>query len=432
MHSVLNASRKRSGPIRRYLVVTYLMLMAVAFNVTLPCSSAFAGPVEIRFAQGDHLYTGVARYPGRGYLATLPLRDFILQNIAVVNTGEEEFDIQNININIYAGDKLLQSHTVDLEDTVRVLGLLQQYAGLGLQAALDVAFGAGKMIGEGEIFSKDLSLASNEAIIITDNFITIKGTPDKVTVTAVAVTAGGETIEASNSIKVLNEGVKNDYIFPLETAHWYVYSNVDPVGHHRYTQSTEFAIDATILDGEGKMYKGDGLKWEDWYAYNKRVLAAADGTVVLAVDGTDFPLIPLMRQAEESWPEYMGRIGKRQMSLMMDKSKNLYQSVGGNHVVIRHDNGEYTWYVHLAKGSVRVKPDQRVSQGEHIAGVGGTGENPNVHLHFQVTDGLGTMAHGLPFEFVDHTPYNKVLNTSKPIDAGRYYWLNRDGFPTAN
>lgn len=54
----------------------------------------------------------------------------------------------------------------------------------------------------------------------------------------------------------------------------------------------------------------------------------------------------------------------------------------GLYVVIRHDNGYYTMYAHLASASVSV--GQRVSKGQVIAGMGRSGLATGVHLHFSL------------------------------------------------
>lgn len=54
----------------------------------------------------------------------------------------------------------------------------------------------------------------------------------------------------------------------------------------------------------------------------------------------------------------------------------------GLYIVIRHDNGYYTMYAHLASASVSV--GQRVSKGQVIAGMGRSGLATGVHLHFSL------------------------------------------------
>jgi len=47
-----------------------------------------------------------------------------------------------------------------------------------------------------------------------------------------------------------------------------------------------------------------------------------------------------------------------------------------NYVVIRHDDGSYAIYVHLAQDGAKVKPGQRVEEGQEIALSGNTGFRP--------------------------------------------------------
>ena len=54
----------------------------------------------------------------------------------------------------------------------------------------------------------------------------------------------------------------------------------------------------------------------------------------------------------------------------------------GLYIVIRHDNGYYTMYAHLASASVSV--GQRVSKGQVIGGMGRSGLATGVHLHFSL------------------------------------------------
>lgn len=60
---------------------------------------------------------------------------------------------------------------------------------------------------------------------------------------------------------------------------------------------------------------------------------------------------------------------------------------GGQVVIIQHDNGLYTMYAHMVKGSQRVKTGDTVSRGQVIGGMGKTGQVTGVHLHFALTSG---------------------------------------------
>ena len=58
----------------------------------------------------------------------------------------------------------------------------------------------------------------------------------------------------------------------------------------------------------------------------------------------------------------------------------------GNYVKIKHDNGYYTLYGHIAYGTVKVNVGDRVSRGQVIGYLGNTGESYGAHLHWEVRD----------------------------------------------
>lgn len=70
---------------------------------------------------------------------------------------------------------------------------------------------------------------------------------------------------------------------------------------------------------------------------------------------------------------------------------------GGQVVIIDHENGYYTMYAHMVKGSQRVKTGDRVSRGQVIGGMGATGQVTGVHLHFALTSGAPPYRNGYKF-----------------------------------
>lgn len=56
----------------------------------------------------------------------------------------------------------------------------------------------------------------------------------------------------------------------------------------------------------------------------------------------------------------------------------------GNYVKIRHDNGYYTLYGHMAYNTVRVSVGQRVSKGQVLGYMGNTGMSYGGHLHWEL------------------------------------------------
>ena len=85
--------------------------------------------------------------------------------------------------------------------------------------------------------------------------------------------------------------------------------------------------------------------------------------------------------------------------LSVEKITNDRMLFYGNHVVIDHRNGEFSMLAHLKQGSVRVKPGESVKQGQSIAAVGVSGSAEEPHLHYELRNGSGFDAEGLPSYF---------------------------------
>lgn len=78
----------------------------------------------------------------------------------------------------------------------------------------------------------------------------------------------------------------------------------------------------------------------------------------------------------------------------------------GNYVKIKHDNGYYTLYAHMAYNTVKVTNGQRVSAGQVLGYMGNTGYSFGGHLHFEVRNSSDTR--------IDPTPY---LNADLPTGS---------------
>ncbi|WP_019913252.1 M23 family metallopeptidase [Paenibacillus sp. HW567] len=57
----------------------------------------------------------------------------------------------------------------------------------------------------------------------------------------------------------------------------------------------------------------------------------------------------------------------------------------GKYIIVKHDNGLETWYMHL--NAILVSPGQQVRKGQQIGQLGNTGRSTGPHLHFQVVKG---------------------------------------------
>ncbi|MFN8255638.1 MAG: urea transporter [Bacteroidales bacterium] len=164
-----------------------------------------------------------------------------------------------------------------------------------------------------------------------------------------------------------------------------------------YTHIGEWANawDFVITDKENCQYRNEGNILEDYYCYNKQVLAPAFGTVVDLVDGIE--------------DNEVGKI-------------NIIHN-WGNSIVIRHADSIFTQLSHLKPDSIKVKKGDFVRKGEIIAQCGNSGRSPYPHLHFQVqtTPFVGSKTLEYP---VDHYVINKIkgfelLSYSKPLKDDR-------------
>lgn len=61
-------------------------------------------------------------------------------------------------------------------------------------------------------------------------------------------------------------------------------------------------------------------------------------------------------------------------------------------VKVKDDAGRELKYFHLEPGSIRVKTGQKVSAGDHVAGVGKSGKSTGYHLHAEL------WANGVPLD----------------------------------
>src|SRR3546814_3320485 len=158
--------------------------------------------------------------------------------------------------------------------------------------------------------------------------------------------------------------------------------------YHAATPGQRFAYDLLkIVDGSS--HRGDGSALEDYYCWNEKILAPADGTVLEAVDG-------LPDQA----------IGTRNT-----------KAAAGNHVMLDLGHGEYAMLAHLRRGSVAVEAGQQVAAGDELGRCGNSGHTSEQHLHLHLQDapkfGAGNGLAG----FIEHyTTHGQPVDPGEPRD----------------
>lgn len=80
----------------------------------------------------------------------------------------------------------------------------------------------------------------------------------------------------------------------------------------------------------------------------------------------------------------------------------------GNHLIIRHQDGSFSYYTHMQKNSVHVNENAFAERGDAVATVGNTGNTTGPHLHFHVATNIGVT---IPIRF----EVASVFNATAPI-----------------
>jgi Peptidase family M23 len=164
-----------------------------------------------------------------------------------------------------------------------------------------------------------------------------------------------------------------------------------------------FAIDWKQTNNQGAFYTGDKTKNESYVDYGSAVLAVADGTVTGILDEQDAN-VPGVLPANDP---VLG-------------PKLTMENVEGNHIVLDIGNGTYAFYAHLLKGSLRVKPGDKVTKGEVIAKLGNTGNANASHLHLQIMNGPSAIASpSIPY-VIDSFAYQDQIFPQRIYEADNY------------
>lgn len=136
----------------------------------------------------------------------------------------------------------------------------------------------------------------------------------------------------------------------------------EETSHSWVIVAQRYAYDFVIID-DGATHTGDGTDLADYYAFGEPIRAPASGTVGKTKDRLrDHP------HPGSGWLEWRT------------------WDIRGNHVVIKHADGEYSLLAHLRKGSVAVSPADHVERGEVIGECGNSGHSGEPHLHYQLQD----------------------------------------------
>lgn len=128
----------------------------------------------------------------------------------------------------------------------------------------------------------------------------------------------------------------------------------------------------------------------DYAGWGREVIAPATGTIVVARN--DRPDQPVADKSDPAFfaPEYPDG------------------GDPGNLVIIDHGNGEFSMIGHLRHGSVKVRPGDRVAQGQIIGLMGNSGDTTGPHVHYQLQNGPDwERSDGLPVAFTNVGPLTR-------------------------
>lgn len=176
---------------------------------------------------------------------------------------------------------------------------------------------------------------------------------------------------------------------PLEGGIWTASDgpNNDKDNHHRRglvvqdaapVISRRYATD-WLQEKDSASFSGNSREAKAYYAYGKSVLAVANGKVINTRN--DLP---------DNTPGH-GRDFRPAVPTTLD-------TLGGNTVTLDIGDGQYVYYFHLAPGSVRVKPGDRVRRGQVLGQIGCSGDAREPHLHFEITTSPWVLAgEGVPY-----------------------------------
>ncbi|MFA1821624.1 M23 family metallopeptidase [Virgibacillus oceani] len=152
---------------------------------------------------------------------------------------------------------------------------------------------------------------------------------------------------------------ENTYRMPITEA-WYTFwgGTNELVNYHYSLENQRYAYDLLMMEGDAT-FDGDLQDNESYFAFGKEVAAPLDGLIV---------------SAENNIADNTPNVDTNEEQLL------------GNHVIIEHDNDEYSVIGHLKEGSLQVSEGDNVTAGELVGLAGNSGNSSEPHIHFHVAD----------------------------------------------
>ena len=191
---------------------------------------------------------------------------------------------------------------------------------------------------------------------------------------------------------------KMRYRLPFD-GNWLTYNGGQTPGisHSWNLLAQRYAYDFVIADEEFRRHKGKGNRLPEYLCYDQTIVAAADGEVVSVVDNVSDGL-------------FVG----------YGVANFLCCNLAGNHIIIKHAEGEYGFYAHLVKDSIGLKPDDKVARGQQVGRCGYTGQTLEPHLHFHLQDQPEFyQSLGLPIQFTELEIDGQTADENSKLSRGQ-------------
>jgi murein DD-endopeptidase MepM/ murein hydrolase activator NlpD len=358
--------------------------------------------IEIRFCPAAQART----YPLE---SQRDISSLVLQNMAVVNRGDADVRITEVDVDLLRGAEALDSRRIAGADLEAIAAKGPKLQRSGVMKLVAFQFCGDALVGDGVTLAGP-ALGAHQAMLATYQPFAFKGARDALKVTVHYRAAHGDA-SATATLPIVSSPSKTELHFPLKGS-WFVAVGPTPHTAHRWGLPEEFAFDIARIGDGNASHRGAGDHLADYYAYGAEVLAAADGKVARAVNDA-LEDEALLRKAGESDDAYGARAQEAQMALLQQGGA----AAAGNYVVIDHGDGEYSLYAHLQKGSVRVRAGDVVKVGEPIGLLGSSGNSTEPHLHFQLCDAPDPLScAGIPMQVVGISlPY---ADYPRPLQSG--------------
>jgi hypothetical protein len=156
--------------------------------------------------------------------------------------------------------------------------------------------------------------------------------------------------------------------------------------YHAEATDQRFAYDFLVVR-DGSTYTGDPTRNESYFCFGLPVLAPGTGVVVSAAN-----------RVADNVP---GQLNAEQPL--------------GNHVILDHGQGEFSFLVHLQRGSVSAQPGQRIQAGEVLGNCGNSGHSSEPHLHYHLQNTAEFQrGEGLPPQFLGYRAAGALVERGEP------------------